>query len=226
MLVIVAGRLAVKVASYKRTRRVKGLARVQEMMDSRLSLVEVDGTPSGGYKSIPKHYNSFKARKELDLKSAETLIVLDFGKMPTSLSAALEMLKAGADICHQGPECAMLVKYPTKLKGTTMTAHFNSVRKLEDAMLTNGLNVEATPNVIYDRSGFHGNDAREGLSRLRLCISDNFDSGDSPWFSSSATSNHMIIDQCPIVSHKDMKFMPHSDVEHQNESLTPAERLA
>ena len=218
-----------QVQSYKRNRRNKGLQRVQELMDNRLSLVDLESSVSGGYKSIPKHYSSFKARKELDLASikvAETLIVLDLGKMPQSLSAALEMLKAGADVCHQGPECAMLVKYPTKIKGTTMTAQFNAVRKLEDAMLTNGLNMEATLSVIYDRSGFHGNDAREGLSRLRLCISDNFETGDSPWFTSSTAANHMIIDECPIVSHKDMKFIPHSDVEHQNETLSPAERLA
>lgn len=218
-----------QVQSYKRNRRNKGLQRVQELMDNRLSLVDLESSVSGGYKSIPKHYSSFKARKELDLasiKNAETLIVLDLGKMPQSLSAALEMLKAGADICHQGPECAMLVKYPTKIKGTTMTAHINAVRKLEDAILTNGLNMEATPNVIYDRSGFHGNDAREGLSRLRLCISDNFETGDSPWFTSSTAANHMIIDECPIVSHKDMKFIPHSDVEHQNETLSPAERAS
>ena len=151
------------------------------------------------------------------------MVALDFGKLPT-LSNALEMLKAAADVCHQSTQNALLIKYPSKVKGANMKAHLNNVRKLEDAMLMNGLNIELTYTALLDTSSFHGNDSREGVSRLRLCISDNFELERSPWAKCQASSNHMMVDKVPVVSHRDMKHIPHADTAQQNENLTAAER--
>ena len=58
------------VQSYKRNRRNKGLARVEDIMNTRLSVQMLEVGPNGGFKSIPRHYGLFKngAAKDMDLK--------------------------------------------------------------------------------------------------------------------------------------------------------------
>ena len=62
-----------QVQSYKRNRRNRGLTRVQKIMDHRLSVVELDPSAAGGFKSIPKHYGMFKnlAAKDMDTSSID-----------------------------------------------------------------------------------------------------------------------------------------------------------
>ena len=92
------------------------------------------------------------------MKLRETLCVLDLGKSPT-LSVVLDMVKACADICHQSACNATLVKLPSRTKSMSMKSYLNNLRKIEDAILSNGMNLDATYTVLYDTSSFHGNDA-------------------------------------------------------------------
>ena len=66
---------------------------------------------------------------------------------------------------------------------------------------------------------------REGVSALRLCVSESF-AEDTPWKTSLASNRHMMIDKVPVCSHKDMRHIPHSNPSEQKESLGPLERLS
>ena len=149
--------------------------------------------------------------------------MLDFGKPPI-ISMAVELVKACADICHQSPKNALFVKYPVKTKGMCMKTHLNFVRKLEDALMNQNLSIDCAVDIVYDTSGFHGNDARDGTGKGRLCVSSNF--AESPWLSCHAVANHMRINNVPVVSFGQMRSTPHEDVAHSSEHLSPAERSA
>ena len=128
-------------------------------------------------------------------------------------------------MCHQGPKNALLVKYPVKIKNVPMKTHLNTVRKIEDQLLANGLNMDSCVSILHDMSGLHGNDSRDAVSRIRLCYSENF--GDSPWLMCHALSNDKcIIEKTPMIAHKDMRQLPHADPACMTESLGPAERAA
>ena len=74
------------VQSYKRNRRNKGLARVEDIMNTRLSVQVLEVGPNGGFKSIPKHYGLFKngAAKDMDLKD-----IVDADTCPAHVSKAI-----------------------------------------------------------------------------------------------------------------------------------------
>lgn len=78
------------VQSYKRNRRNKGLTRVDEIMNTRLSVQTLEvGGPNGGFKSIPRHYGLFKsgAAKDMDLKD-----IVDADTCPAHVSKAITCL--------------------------------------------------------------------------------------------------------------------------------------
>ena len=149
--------------------------------------------------------------------------MLDFGKPPT-LAVMVEMIKTCADIVHQSPANALFIKYPVRTKSMCMKTHLNAVRKIEDTMMINSLNIEYSIDVVYDTASFHGNDSREGTARTRLAVSSNFQ--DSPWMSNIAVSNHMRVNGVQLLSHSNMKAMPHENLTYANDNLSPAERAA
>ncbi|CAE7226915.1 unnamed protein product [Symbiodinium microadriaticum] len=133
------------VQSYKRNRRNKGLARVEDIMNTRLSVQVLEVGPNGGFKSIPKHYGLFKngAAKDMDLKD-----IVD------------------ADT------------------------------KIEDALLSNSLNPEYHMTAVFDVTSLHGG------------------------------KNHWTVDKVPLVSHKDMRLVPHADAQEQGDVIGVGDRMA
>ncbi|CAE7199295.1 unnamed protein product [Symbiodinium sp. CCMP2456] len=213
------------VQSYKRNRLNKGLTRVDEIMNTRLSVQTLEvGGPNGGFKSIPRHYNLFKsgAAKDMDLKDivdadTETICVIDLAFKTLPLPSIQEMIKAASDICHQSCQNCLLIRLPTKTKATTMTAHLNLTRKIEDALLANSLNPEYHMTAVFDVASLHGGDSREGVARFRLCLSENYDG--SPWLTSFVSKNHWTVEKVPLVSHKDMRLVPHADAQEQSDEI-------
>lgn len=58
-------------------------------------------------------------------------MILDLGKAPSNADM-VSMIKAGADICHQDKNNALLLRYPVKYAAQTMTAYLSVVRNIED----------------------------------------------------------------------------------------------
>ena len=240
------------VQSYKRNRHLKGLEKTESIMKDRLCLVGLQSlvelprhyslfkanaekdayelrlvcmlaeVSCAWFVELHQKFN-FYPDNTVTFQSRETLCVLDFGKPPT-ISIMVEMIKTCADIVHQSSAYALFIKYPVRTKSMCVKTHLNAVRKIEDTMMLNNLNIDCSIGVVYDTASFHGNDTREGTARTRLAISNNFP--DSAWLSNNAISNHMRVNGVQLLSHSNMKIMAHDNIAYSNEHLSPAERAA
>ncbi|CAJ1374819.1 unnamed protein product [Effrenium voratum] len=227
------------VQAYKRARRNKGVERITHLMRSRLDIKLIQ---ENGLVDLPRLYNLFKVTALQDMPtiaadatqwaklvrvacvSRETLVVLDFGLSP-NLTDMIKCVQAAENIAHQSPNNAILVRYPIKYTSQSMATWLNFCRKIEDKLLSAGLDIEGSISATFDLSNTHGNDKREGTFMIRLCVSSAFQET-SPWLSCKAFTQHRCINNVPLIPVKDMQLIPQADLTKTKEHLSPAERAA
>ena len=155
-----------------------------------------------------------------------TLLVLDFS-VPGSLVEIDNMIGAAATILHQDHRNGMLCILPQRYSGQSVQSNITACRRIEDALLTNGISLETDIAMHFVVDAMHGNDRRPLSARARLCFSEKVVGDEaSPWLASPFASRGKMAD-IPLMRIREMKRLCHPG--HIGEaveaySLSPAER--
>ncbi len=152
------------------------------------------------------------------------LLVLDMS-VPPNLSDIDDLVHSCANLLHQSANNALLVIMPQKYSGQSLKSNLAAIRRIEDDLLANGVNMEAEIALHLSVEGMHGNDKRPLSARCRLCVSDQVPEGATSWFRSNAARGKL--PDVPLMRIKEMKRLtPPNHVGEPVEaySLSPAER--
>ena len=154
------------------------------------------------------------------------LVVLDLSVAPT-LSEIDQLIQAASNILHQDRNNAMLLLLPQKYSGQTTKTCIMHQRRIEDALLANGISLETEIAMHFVVDAMHGNDKRPLSTRSKLCYSEKvvLQPEQSPWMLGQAARGKMA--DIPLLKVKEMKRLCPSGfvgepVEAYN--LSPAER--
>ena len=151
-------------------------------------------------------------------------MVLDMS-VPPNLTDIDDLVRSCGNLLHQSANNALLVILPQKYSGQTVKSNLAALRRIEDAILANGLNMEVDIALHLEVEGMHGNDRRPLSARCRLCVSDKIPEGASSWLSSNAARGKLA--DVPLMRIKEMKrLQPPNHIGESVEaySLSPAER--
>ncbi len=152
-------------------------------------------------------------------------MVLDFS-VPPNLVEIDDIITSTATVLHLDPRSATLCILPQKYSGQTTKSNITANRRIEDALLKAGLNLECEIGMHFTIDAMHGNDKRPLSARARLCFSEKICNEDSsPWLASLAARGKM--PDIPLMRIREMKRLCHPGhvgeaVEAYN--LSPAER--
>ena len=145
-------------------------------------------------------------------------MVLDMS-VPPNLSEIDALIRQASSILHNSVNNALLVLLPQRYSGQTVKSNLNAARRIEDALLSNGLNMDTDIAVHFSVDAMHGND-----TRCRLCVSDKVPEGGNAWLSGVAARGKL---EVPLMRIKEMKRLtPPNHIGDSVEaySLSPAER--
>ena len=150
-------------------------------------------------------------------------MVLDMS-VPPNLSEIDALIRQASSILHNSVNNALLVLLPQRYSGQTVKSNLNATRRIEDALLSNGLNMDTDIAVHFSVDAMHGNDKRPLGARCRLCVSDKVPEGVNAWLSGVAARGKL---EVPLLRIKEMKRLtPPNHIGDSVEaySLSPAER--
>ena len=152
------------------------------------------------------------------------LMVLDMS-VPPNMADIDALIHSCSNILHQSGQNALLVLLPQKYSGQSVKSNLAATRRIGDALLGSGLNMETDIAVHFAVDQMHGNDKRPLGARCRLCVSDHVPESNSPWLSSLAARGKL--SEVPLMRIKEMKRLtPPNHVGDAIEAynLSPAER--
>ena len=151
-------------------------------------------------------------------------MVLDMS-VPPNLSEIDALIRTCSNVLHQSCQNALLILLPQKYSGQSVKSNLAATRRIEDALLGNGVNMETEIAVHFAVDGMHGNDRRPLSARCRLCVSDKVPEDSSAWLTGMASRGKL--SEVPLMRIKEMKRLtPPNHVGDSIEAynLSPAER--
>jgi hypothetical protein len=95
-------------------------------------------------------------------------------------------IKAASDLCHQSGDTAAFLIYPSVVPTLSFEANLKTRRRIEDRLLSAGLEIDNELLVTCSIQERHGNDRRRLGLVCRLCVSGRVGT-DSPWLKSDAS---------------------------------------
>lgn len=153
------------------------------------------------------------------------LLVLDFS-VPPNLVEIDELVHQTATILHLDARSAMLCILPQKYSGQTTKSNITANRRIEDALLKAGLNLECEIGTHFTIDSMHGNDKRPLSARAKLCFSEKICTEDGcDWMASLAARGKM--PDIPLMRIREMKRLcqpGHVGEAIEAYNLSPAER--
>ena len=80
-------------------------------------------------------------------------------------------IKAASDLCHQSGDTAAFLIYPSVVPTLSFEANLKTRRRIEDRLLSAGLEIDNELLVTCSMQERHGNDRRRLGLVCRLCVS-------------------------------------------------------
>ncbi|CAK9095039.1 unnamed protein product [Durusdinium trenchii] len=211
------------VLTHARRRYVRGLERVREFAEESLRVRA--GALEGAAMELADFRSNLESASSLKCSpdSRFLLMVLDMS-VPPNLSEIDALIRQASSILRNSVNNALLVLLPQRYSGQTVKSNLNATRRIEDALLSNGLNMDTDIAVHFSVDAMHGNDKRPLGARCRLCVSDKVPEGVNAWLSGVAARGKL---EVPLLRIKEMKRLtPPNHIGDSVEaySLSPAER--
>ena len=130
-------------------------------------------------------------------------MVLDLSVSPSN-SEIDDMIDTACNLLHQNKEHVLLLYKPAKYTGQSTRSQLNAQRRMEDRLLTNGVNMECEVSLAYEVANRHGNDRRPLGGRARLCFSEKAGTEHTPMLLQGKGAQGSITD-IPLLRAREMR---------------------